>query len=68
MEVLTIITLDNDPCWSIADTKVEYFAIHHHGMKAVHELLDRSGKVPPMHVEQIDVISLKLLQAVFNRI
>lgn len=39
----------------------------HHDVERLHELGDRAGEVPPVHVEEVDVAGLKLFETGFER-
>jgi hypothetical protein len=47
---------------SVRDTQVQHLALPHDIVQAVHDLLNRRGVVPPVHVEDIDVVGTKLLE------
>lgn len=46
--------------------EVQNFTLDDQVVKAIHNLLDRSGPVPPMHVKDVDVTCPELSQAGFN--
>ena len=62
-----LVGLCYNPGWSIADPEVEDFALLDHGVQALHELRDRGCKVPPMHIEHVNVVRLQLVQRISER-
>ena len=57
----------DDPGGRVADAEVEDFARRDHVVEGVHKFGDRSGEVPPVYVEQIDVAGPQLLQTRLQR-
>ena len=62
----TLVCFADDPSRRVTDTQVQHFAALHHVVQALHQFWDRCRKVPPVDVEQIDVIRLQFLQASFQ--
>ena len=52
------------PGGRVGDAEVEHFALAHDIVEALHELGDADGEVPPVHVQDVQVVGLQLLQAV----
>ena len=42
--------------------QIEHFALRDQVMKGVHDLLNRGGPLPPVHVQDIDVRGTKFLE------
>ena len=55
------------PCGRVGDAEVEHLALRDEVVQAVHHLLDAASVVPPVHVENVDVVRAQLLQRIFNR-
>ena len=52
----------------ISDThQVENLSLYYQVMKSVHHLLNAGRVIPPMNVENIDVVRTKLLQGRVDR-
>lgn len=47
-------------------TKIQNLALIGRGVEGLHDLWDRRGPVPPVHVKDVDVARLELLQAGFE--
>jgi hypothetical protein len=60
--------LSNDPSWSIGYTKVQDFSRPHNIVQGKHNLLDGRRVIPPVNVEDINVIGLQLEQRGFERV
>lgn len=58
-----VVGLDDDPRRRVRHPEVEHLAGGDERVQAVHDLLDGGGKVPPVHVQQVDVVGAQLLQA-----
>lgn len=54
---------DDDPGGRVRDTEVEDLACKDELVQALHDFLDAGGEVPPVHVEEVDVVCSELLQA-----
>lgn len=54
--------LGHDPRRRVADAQVQHFSALHEVVETLHHLLDPRGEVPVMHVQQVDVAGLQLLQ------
>lgn len=63
VEASIVVALHNNPCWGITNPEVDDFARHDKLMQTVHQLRDAGREVPPMEVEEVDVVSLQLFQA-----
>ena len=63
MVARVLVGLGDDPGWGVGDAEVEDFAGGDEVVEALHELLHRGGVVPPVHVQQVDVVGLQLGQA-----
>ena len=42
--------------------QIKHFSLHDQIMKRVHDLINRSGPIPPMHVQDVDVRRTQLLE------
>jgi hypothetical protein len=72
-----LVELRDYPRWGIADSEIEHLALFNKDIKRVRQFLNRSRiipnfrppmrNIPPMNIQQIDVISLQLLQTVCDR-
>ena len=45
-----------------AGYQIKHFSLDDEIMKSVHDLLDRGGPIPPVHVQDIDVRGAKFLE------
>ena len=45
-----------------AGYQINHFSLDDQVMKRVHDLLDRGGPVPPMHVQDIDIRGAQFLE------
>lgn len=63
MGARVVVGLDDHPRWRVRHTQVEHLAGGDQRVQAVHDLLDGGGEVPPVHVQQVDVVGAQLLQA-----
>jgi hypothetical protein len=45
-----------------AGYQIEHFSLDDQVMKRVHDLLDRGGPIPPVHVQDIDIRGAQLLE------
>ena len=59
-----LVGLAHHPGGGVGDAEVEHFALADDVVEALHELGDADGEVPPVHIENIQVVGLQLLQAV----
>ena len=54
----------------LSDAKATYqiqdFALHNQVIQAIHDLLDATGVVPPMDIENIDIVSPQFLERRFK--
>lgn len=55
-----LIRLGDDPGGSVGDAEVQDLALDDEVVEALHELGDARAEVPPVHVEEVDVVSLQL--------
>lgn len=62
-----LVGLADDPRRSVADAEVDDFPSGDHVVQRLHELGDGGCEVPPMDIEQINVVRLQLLQACLER-
>jgi hypothetical protein len=60
--------LSNDPSRSIRYTKVQDLSRPHNVIQGEHNLLDGRRVIPPMDIEDINVIGLQLEQGGFKRV
>ena len=67
METGVVVALYNDPGGSVADAEIDDLASHYKLMQTIHKFRDGSSEVPPMKIEQIDVVSLQLFETGFDR-
>ncbi len=61
-----LIRFADDPGWGIADAEVENFSSSDDVVEGLHEFGNRGGKVPPVDVEEVDVVCLEFLQTRFE--
>ena len=54
------IRLCDKPSRAVGHSEIEDFTLFHQIVEAVHDLLDAAGVVPPVKVEDVDVIGAKL--------
>jgi len=47
--------------------EVENFALLNENVESIHDLFDRGGVVPPMHVKEVDIARAQLFERSFNR-
>ena len=47
---------------SDATYQIKYFSLDDQIMKSVHDLLDRGGPIPPVHVHDIDIRGAQFLE------
>jgi hypothetical protein len=57
----------DDVCGCVADAQVQHFALFNNSIKRVHDLLNASGPVPPVDIQDVDPVGLELLQRVAKR-
>jgi hypothetical protein len=62
-----VVGLDHNPGRCIRDTKVEDLALSNQGVETMHDFLNTRSEVPPMNVQQINIISTQLLQRTVDR-
>jgi hypothetical protein len=62
-----VISLDHNPGRCIGDSEVQHFASINQGIESMHDFLDTCGKVPPVNVEEVNVIGAELLQRAIDR-
>jgi len=62
-----LVGLRYDPGRSVGNSEVEDFALLDQLMQAPHNLFDARLVVPPVDIEEINVIGAKFLQRSFNR-
>lgn len=61
-----LIRFADDPGWGIAHAEVENFPSSDDVVEGLHEFGNRGGKVPPVDVEEVDVVCLEFLQTRFE--
>jgi hypothetical protein len=49
-----------------AGYQIKHFSLDDQVMKSVHDLLDRGGPIPPVHVQDIDVRGAQFLEGCLN--
>ena len=54
----------NNPGGRVGDAEIHDFALFDEDVKSVHDLFDRAAVIPPVEVEDIDVIGLELFEGV----
>lgn len=64
---LTFIGLTDNPCGCVTDTKVQHLSAVHQRIERLHNLWDARSIIPPVHVQQVNVVGLKLLQRRLER-
>lgn len=62
-----LVGLGNNPSRRIRDSQVQDLTLGNEVVETLHELRDGGREVPPVHVEQVDVVRLQLLQACLHR-
>jgi len=62
MRTSIFVGLDNNPSRCVRDTKIENLASSDQSIETMHDLLNTSGEIPPMNIQQIDIIRTHLLQ------
>jgi len=67
MTLLTFVGFADNPGGRVADSEVQDLSRVDNGIERLHQLRNRCREVPPVHVQQIDVISLKLLEGCLKR-
>lgn len=67
MRTRVFVSLDNNPSRCIRNTKVKNLASSNQSIESMHNLLNTGSEIPPMHVEQVDVIRTHLLQRTVYR-
>jgi hypothetical protein len=61
-----LVGLSNDPSWSIRNTKVQDLSAPDQIVQGEHNLLDGCRIIPPMEIQNINVIGLQLDQGCFE--
>lgn len=56
------VRLRDDPRWGVRDAEVEHLALRDERVQAVHDLFDAGHIVPPVEVEDVDVVGAQLLE------
>ena len=56
----------DDPGWGVRYPEVEDLALFDEDVKRVHDLADRGGVIPPVDVEDVDVVSLEFLERLMD--
>src|SRR5690242_13306872 len=64
---LTFICFADDPSRGVTNSKVQYLSAVDHSIEGLHQFWDRCCEVPPMNVQQVNVISLEFLQRCLER-
>jgi hypothetical protein len=67
MSASVVVGLDYNPGGCVRDTKVEDLALSNQGIESMHDFLNTGSEVPPMNVQQINVIGTKFLQRTVDR-
>ena len=67
MVARVLIGLGHHPCRSVRDAEVEDLAGCDDVVEGLHQLGNGSRELPPVDVEQVDVVSLKLLERIGQR-
>jgi hypothetical protein len=67
MSASVVVGLDYNPGGCVRDTKVEDLALSNQGIETMHDFLNTGSEVPPMNVQQINVIGTKFLQRTVDR-
>lgn len=62
-----LVCLGHDPGGRVRDAQVEHLAGGDEVVEGLHQLRDGRGEVPPVHVQQVDVVGLELLEAGLDR-
>lgn len=62
-----VVGLDDNPGGGVGDTKVENLARCDQIVESVHDLFHGGSKVPPVQVQEVNVVSLELLETVLDR-
>lgn len=62
-----LIRFGHDPGRRVADAEVQNLARGDDAVQGLHQLGDGGGKVPPVDVEEVDVVGLELLEGGFQR-
>jgi hypothetical protein len=60
---LTLISLTNNPSRRITNPQIQHLPTRHQLIQALHHLRHARREIPPMHIQQVDVIRLQFLQA-----
>lgn len=63
-----LIRLRNDPSGSVRYTQIKDFTAPHQIVQRQHDFLNRGRVIPPVNIEEIDVIGLELDQRSFKRV
>ena len=67
VETRIVVALDHQPRRCVRDAEIDHLAVLNHMMQAVHELRNAGREVPPVHIKQVDVVRLQLLQTRLDR-
>ncbi len=60
------IGFDDDPSRRVAYAQVQHLALGYEMVETLHDLFDTGGEVPVVHVQDIDVRGLELLERCLN--
>ena len=56
------VRLRDDPRGRVRHAEVENLALHYEVVQAIHDFLNAAGVVPPVNVQDVDVVRAKFLQ------
>lgn len=62
-----MVGLAYNPSRRVAYTEIQNLAPLHHVVERLHQLRDACGEVPPVDVEQVNIVGLKLLERSLKR-
>lgn len=61
MRASVFVSFDHDPSRCIRNTKIEDLASSDQSIETMHDLLNTGSEIPPMHIQQINIIRTHLL-------
>jgi hypothetical protein len=67
MSERTLIRLTHNPSRRIAHPQIQNLATAYQLIKTLHQLRHTRRKIPPMHIQQIDVVGLQFLKTGLDR-
>ena len=62
------VRLRDDPRGRVRHAEVQHLALHDERVQGVHHLLDARHVVPPVHVEDVDIIGTQFLERSVDRV